>query len=242
MTRTMLTTLALALAAALPAHADTTKPVTFEVTVKNVSTTSTLKLSDGTTAPAPVSPGVYVLHTGKNPFFTPGLKDMGKGLENLAEDGDPAKLAEWLKGMKDMGSVGVFTTPVGDKEAGPLLPGKTFTFTVSATPGMKLSFVSMFGQSNDLFYSPDEGGIALFGKDGKALSGSIVKQLVLWDAGTEVNQEPGLGPDQGPRQKMWNTGTAENGVVRRVKDGFTYPMVTEVLEVTVTPSRDMAGK
>jgi hypothetical protein len=58
---------------------------------------------------------------------------------------------------------------------------------------------TMMGQSNDWFYAPAESGIALF-KDGKPISGEISSQIILWDAGTEVDQEPGIGSDQGPRQ------------------------------------------
>jgi hypothetical protein len=79
----------------------------------------------------------------------------------------------------------------------------------------------MMGQSNDWFYAPAEFGIELF-KNGKAVSGDISSQIRLWDAGTEVDQEPGIGSDQGPRQKAPNTGKAENGVVRIVQDGKTY--------------------
>jgi hypothetical protein len=68
----------------------------------------------------------------------------------------------------------------------------------------------MMGQSNDWFYAPAESGILLF-KNGNPISGDITSEIILWDAGTEVNQEPGIRPDQGPRQKAPNTGEAENG-------------------------------
>ena len=62
--------------------------------------------------------------------------------------------------------------------------------------------------------------------------------IILWDAGTEVNQEPGIGPDQGPRQKAPNTGKAENGVVRNAKDvkyGKAYTNVSSVMRITIRP-------
>ena len=64
--------------------------------------------------------------------------------------------------------------------------------------------------------------------------------MVLWDAGTEVDQEPGMGSDQGPRQKAPNTGVAENGVVRNAKDvkyGGAYTDVSRVMRVTITPAK-----
>jgi hypothetical protein len=59
-------------------------------------------------------------------------------------------------------------------------------------------------------------------------------------AGTEVNQEPGIGPDQGPRQKAPNTGEAENGVVRNAKDvkyGPAFSKVSSVMHVTIKPAQ-----
>jgi hypothetical protein len=53
----------------------------------------------------------------------------------------------------------------------------------------------MMGQSNDWFYAPAESGIDLF-ENGRGISGDITSQMVLWDAGTEVDQEPGIGSDQ----------------------------------------------
>jgi hypothetical protein len=86
----------------------------------------------------------------------------------------------------------------------------------------------MMGQSNDWFYGPGESGIELF-TDGKPISGDISSQIILWDVGTEVDQEPGIGTDQGPRQKAPNTGKAENGVVRKIEDGKAYSKASDVM-------------
>ena len=98
---------------------------------------------------------------------------------------------------------------------------------------MKLNLISMFGQSNDLFYAP-RNAIELFDSTGNPLTGDITGDLLLWDAGTEVNQAPGIGPDQAPRQKMANSGAAENGVVGAVKDSFIYPDTRAVIRVTIS--------
>src|SRR5262245_9011429 len=96
----------------------------------------------------------------------------------------------------------------------------------------------MFAQSNDLFYAPREEGIGLFDASGKPVAGDITSQILLWDAGTEVNEEPGLGPNQAPLQPAPNTGPAEHGVVRpisEVKDGaFT---IRPLLRCSESPSR-----
>ena len=76
----------------------------------------------------------------------------------------------------------------------------------------------MFVQSNDWFFAPGPDGIALFDADGNPISGDITSQVFLWNAGTEVDEEPGIGPNQGPRQKGPNTGKTENGVVRNLSD------------------------
>ncbi|HKQ18721.1 MAG TPA: spondin domain-containing protein, partial [Candidatus Eisenbacteria bacterium] len=174
------------------------KGTMFTVRIENVSTAATLKTMKGETAPAPNSPGVWVVHRGVGPLFTVGKTDLGWGMETQAEDGNPAALAEHCKGHEGVLSVGVFSTPKGDAEPGPALPGKVYEFTVTANPGDRLSFATMFGQSNDLFYAPAEAGIALFDGKGRAVSGDMTAKLELWDAGTEVNEEPGFGPNQAP--------------------------------------------
>ncbi|UCC71927.1 MAG: spondin domain-containing protein [Gemmatimonadota bacterium] len=67
------------------------------------------------------------------------------------------------------------------------------------------------------------------------ISGDVTSQLMLWDAGTEVNQKPGIGLDQAPRQSGPDSGAAESATVRLVDDGFTYPGVSDVINVTITP-------
>lgn len=208
---------------------------TFTVRIENISSADGLLASDKSRWPFALSPGLWVVHEKKAPFFKDGKKDQGKGLEPQAEDGNPERLLASLQTRNDVKASGVFNTPLGASEPGPAGPGGVFAFTFTAEPGSRLSFATMFGQSNDLFYAPDEKGIALFEND-QPVRGEITTQLLLWDAGTEVNQEPGIGPDQAPRQKAPNTGTPENGTVRRVQDDFTYPDITDVLRITITPT------
>jgi hypothetical protein len=219
-----------------------TEGTTFTVRIENVSTTATLKSMKGETAPAPNSPGLWVVHSGTAPLFKVGKPDLGWGLEAQAEDGNPATLAEHCKTHAGVLSVGVFNTPKGDQQPGPALPGKVYEFTVTAKPGDRLSFATMFGQSNDLFYAPAEAGIDLFGSDGRAVNGDVTAKLNLWDAGTEVNEEPGFGPNQAPRQSGPNTGASEKKPVGKVKDGFKYPKVSDVLKVTITAGQAVAAQ
>ena len=71
---------------------------------------------------------------------------------------------------------------------------------------MNLSFATMFVPSNDLFFAPDENGIPLFDETGMPKAGDATQYLMLWDAGTEENQEPGVGANQAQRQSGPNTG------------------------------------
>ncbi len=214
-------------------------PVTFTVKIENVSTATTLHLSNGETAPAPNSPGVWAVTRLKNPLFTVGQYDAGLGLEQQAEDGNPSVLAGNIQNDPRVLSSGVFTTPVGDDNPGPALPGKYYEFTVTASPGDRLSLTTMFGQSNDLFYSPGMVGIPLF-MGYRPVSGDVTRFFKLWDAGTEVNQEPGLGPDQAPRQSAPNTGESEHMRIVPVHDQYTYPMTDQVIKVTITPMDAMS--
>jgi hypothetical protein len=211
---------------------------TFTVRIENVSAANALKLSNGKTEPVGVAPVLYLVHTNRAPLFASGEPDRGKGLEALAEDGPTAPLEKSLKGLPGIVHVGSTDTPVGASSPGDIWPGQAFEFKVTAKPGERLTFAAMFVQSNDLFYAPRQDGIALFDASAKPISGDVTSQILLWDAGTEVNEEPGLGPNQAPLQAASNTGPAEHGVVRpitEVKDGFHYPTVPDVLRVTITP-------
>lgn len=130
------------------------------------------------------------------------------------------------------GSSGVFDTPVGAMDPGGAGPGSAYEFTFNAGPGDKLSFATMFVESNDLFFGPDGDGIELY-TGSTPNTGDITSEILLWDAGTEVNEAPGTGANQPMRQSGPNTGTDENGVVQIVNDGFTYPSVSSTITVTL---------
>lgn len=218
------------LTGALAACSDTTGPneiVIFDVRIENISGASTLA--------SPLAPGVFAVHdVDEMPLFLDGQPDLGLGLEALAEDGDPSGLAASLAANGDVASSGAFDTPEGAGAPGVALPGGSYTFSVSASPGDYLSFATMFVQSNDLFFGPDENGLSLF-PGGTAVSGDVTNLIDLWDGGTEVNEAPGTGPNQAPRQAGPNTGPVENGPVQIVNDAFTYPATNQLVRVTITP-------
>ena len=217
----------------------TTKQTKFTVRIENISQPDSQTASNGTKFSFALSPGLWVLHDKKSGLFTEG-KPAFKGLEMQAEDGDPSGLAGVLMMSHHASSLhGVFNTPIGMMAPGPIRPGDNYEFSFMASPGMKLSLTLMNGQSNDEFYAPDEKGIALFDSKSMPISGDITEKLVLWDAGTEVNEELGIGPNQGPRQKGMNTGPDQHGVVTRAKNEAIYTKNGELFRVTITAEPGM---
>jgi len=217
--------------------ADATK---FTVRVENISNPEGMTASDGTKFPFALSPGLFVLNTKNSPLFTENKAARPNGLEMQAEDGDPSGLVKSLEVMHHASNLhGVFNTPVGAMGAGPIRPGDSYEYTFTAMPDMKLFTTMMFGQSNDWFYAPDANGIALFDAKGNPVSGEVTNKLILWNAGTEVDEEIGIGPNQGPRQKGMNTGPDEHGVVRRVQDARWTGKNAEFFRITITPETGM---
>ena len=225
---------------------------TFEVRIENVARRA-LKLSSGGAADIPFSPGVWVIHTGANPILTPGEEAPRVGLEGLAEAGMADAFAPNLRSLNGVRSSGAFSTPLGRARGkmGPspsdgggrnvsrmLQVGQRFEFTVVAQPGDRLTIALMIAQSNDGLVAPGKDGIALFDASGRPLSGDITTQLGVWDAGTEVNEDPGLGPNQGLRQGAAHAGDPERAPVRPLGEspfGDRWPRVTGLLRVTISP-------
>lgn len=184
------------------------------------------------------SPGVWIVTRDGEPIFSAGQADRGQGLEHLAEAGNLSTLSDALMATPPEGTedLGTFNTPEGASAAGPLLPGEAYVFTVTAAPGDKLSFATMFGASNDWFAAPAPGGIALFDADGKPVSGDVTGELSLWNAGTEQDEEPGVGPDTGPQQPTPDTGPADpDDTVRKVTSAQYATPISQHLRITLTP-------
>lgn len=209
------------------------KKATFKIRVENIADSAGIPAQDGSKYPFALSPGFFVVSKKDPQIFVDGKK-ASRQLEAQAEDGNPA--LSYKSFVKKVGTAytGLFNLPVGKDMASPIFSGDAFEFEIYATEGMKLDLAFMYGQSNDLFYAPDA-AIDLFDANANPVSGDITNLFELWDAGTEANQAPGLGADQGPRQKGPNTGASEDGVVKLVKDGFTYPDTKSVIRVTITP-------
>lgn len=128
-------------------------------------------------------------------------------------------------------SSGTFAKPT----PGPIGPGESFTFEVRARKGQRLSLATMFAQSNDWFYGPDEEGIPLFDEAGMPRSGDVTSYLHLWDAGTEMDEVPGIGAHQAPRQPSPDTGKRDPDTrVRKVSSPYA-PTVADVIRLALVP-------
>jgi len=181
---------------------------------------------------SPLAPGAWAVHSSDvTPIFMTNESDLGEGLEDLAENGNPTSLAAALSSKTGVTSSGAFNTPSGASGPGPLLPGSSYEFTFDAEEGEYLSFATMLVHTNDLFFSPADMGITLF-SGGTAISGDITSKVMLYDAGTEINEKPGVGIHQPARL---NGGMDENGNVRVVDDMYTYPVVSDAVKITITP-------
>ena len=182
--------------------------------------------SNSTAIASPLAPMAWAVYGSDQGLFSVGQK-ASAGLQTLAEDGGPdgllAEITAMAKGHID----------------GPIAPGETKSFTFEAKPGQFLSFASMWVQSNDVIVAPQGGRLALFDGRNEPFTGNAT--LVFYDAGTEVNQMPGSGADQAPRQAGPNTGAAEDvniQVLGERNDGFTYPAVGESVRVTISADHD----
>ncbi|SDM24413.1 spondin domain-containing protein [Siphonobacter aquaeclarae] len=90
-----------------------------------------------------------------------------------------------------------------------ILPGQSVSFSFSAAKNQRLTFATMYGWSNDLFFAPENPGIKLYGDDGVPVTGDVSTQIKLWDNGTRVNDTPGA--------KLVHPGTAE-ATLQNVKE------------------------
>lgn len=108
-------------------------------------------------------------------------------------------------------------------------PGESTTITFSAAKGEALSFATMYGWSNDLFFAPANPGIPVYDKDGNPIEGDVSSQVRLWDNGTRINQKPGAS--------VSHPGTADNQNIIEVNgtdaQGNTYLPASQLVKATL---------
>lgn len=135
----------------------------------------------------------------------------------------------------------LFDTPTTATDPSPIAPGQQVSVEISAAQGDVLGLATMFVESNDLFFATSPTGVALFDSEsGDPISGDITDQVFLWDAGTEINESLGSGPNQAPRQAAPNSGETEHGIVTAFADE-NAPVVAAYLRATITPTTSIAN-
>lgn len=110
-----------------------------------------------------------------------------------------------------------------------ILPGQSRTITFYAAKGEALTFATMYGASNDLFFAPENPGILVYDQDGKPIEGDISSQIKLWDNGTRINQNPG--------SNVIHPGTVENKNITEVNgtdaQGNTYLSASKLVKASL---------
>jgi hypothetical protein len=110
-----------------------------------------------------------------------------------------------------------------------ILPGQSVTISFSAAKGEALSFATMYGWSNDLFFAPANPGIMAYDANGNPIEGDVSSQIRLWDNGTRINQKPG--------STVNHPGTADNKNITEVNgldaQGNTYLAASQLVKATL---------
>lgn len=112
-----------------------------------------------------------------------------------------------------------------------IMPGESLSFSFYAAKGQAVTFATMYGWSNDLFFAPDNPGISLYDADGKPIEGDVSSQIKLWDNGTRINQVPGPNIPHPGVEVGFKTMVKE---VNEVDDqGNKYVSAKELLKATL---------
>ncbi|MEO0813489.1 MAG: spondin domain-containing protein, partial [Myxococcota bacterium] len=187
----------------------------FTVTVRNAT--------GDASAGMPIAPVFYAAHSDEWSLFTVG-EAASAGLEILAEDGSPMTLVDEHTDAAGTVHVGAQAVVVDGTDPGPSSPGQSYEFTINPTAAAPyVTFAAMAVATNDVFIAPPAEGIRFIDEAGARravaeIEADIRAQLDVWDAGTEINQVPGVGPDQ-PMNGGEDIGAADPIVgVRRYRD------------------------
>lgn len=128
--------------------------------------------------------------------------------------------------VKDYAQSGTFQAAGSNVE---VMPGQEIQITFNAMKGQTLMFATMYGNSWDLFFAPENPGIKLFESNGDPVTGDISDQVKLWDAGTKKNNDPRRNKKGQPREDEDRQVTEING-----KDGtYDYPPAGEMMKLNL---------
>ncbi len=174
----------------------------------------------------PLSPGVFVVHTGDLSLNFEG-EMAPPGLEPLAEYGSTEAFADYVAGLD--GAVKVYTVDA------PILPGMnaSMSIEVDATEmPLYLSGAMMDVATNDGFALLD--AVMIVDENGMALSS--ITDAKNYDAGTEDNSDLGSGFEGGQPDPTRGEENIENGVPTEEPVSM-HPQLNEtVMQVVITVS------
>lgn len=177
----------------------------------------TANLATVTGIATPLSPGVLVLNH--------ALTDISR--TRIAEDGDigAALTEEYVLG---------FDTPVGASAPSLAMPGQRYELTFRAAANDHMWLYTMFGASNDWFFAINDFELFVDEDEDEPRSGLL--PVVLFDNGSEVDQELDVGFDTGSQQLRAEQGAADPNPVVRVAQ---YPVSVDThIRVTLTPAEE----
>lgn len=200
---------------------------TFQVTVANRTDQPGL-------TPSALSPILAVAHNPSLSAFEQGYADRGTGLEELAEDGNPAPLAQSAQAHPGY-HTHLITGPGG---AGPLRPGASHTFEIALDEEHPmLSMMAMYVESNDAFLTflnpVGECGLWIHGKSDQEIAALVRESLAFMESGTEANQPIGSGSDQAPRQSAPGEGDPDFGTTRRYRKPMDPVVPAEIATISI---------
>ena len=217
-------------------YVDTAKGKFFTVTIENISDNATLQPGALPNRTAPIGNGVWAVISGGDLFTL--MKPADEGTSRLAEDCITSYKTAILSEEPFVKTHGEFVSPGGPDQDIAIFAGESTSFIVQAEPGDKLQIQTMFVQSNDWFYSFRNGGIDLF--DGEIpINGDFTSELVLYDAGTEADEMPGIGELQKLDQDPTAINIGPDDPLPFVKDAMAthttlvIPPTEAVLKITV---------
>lgn len=213
-------------------------PASWQVTMKNIAEPDLIETEAGEKFDVMLPPALLIWHTEEFQLISAG--DVASTqLEALAEDGNPRPLLQYL--AVDVPGVEVIdvlaaggVSPDGNYDESAMLPGQQASVTRTPLTATHMTLIFMFAWSNDVVVS----GVFPIDATSAPADAGPTTALAMYDAGTEVNQEPGAGADQAPLQTAPNTGADEGGVITEFAgdDGFghVYPLVQDFARVEIT--------
>jgi hypothetical protein len=216
-------------------------PTVFEITIENISSVPSFSAQNGAPVVNFFSTVFALIHTPPNFLFTRNQKDYNQGLQNLAENGDVSRLLQTLRAVENVEVIGIANEP-SSGSTGILAPNQSFKLILSATSlNARLSLATSFLQGNDILVMSPDSGIRLFNDNGIPITGDINNLFSMYDLGTEVNEPPGIGSNQVPRQGEAPEGQVSQGgredqpvrLLSEVNDGFRYPSLTNSIRISI---------